>query len=485
MEKINYFSFLGWIEKAGVVPLFSLAFFLFLPMPFFLFSLLFFVTLVLETIFPPNIENKFLPLPQQCVKVHFILFLLSALSIYSSPKKNKDIVLSIGQVHEIKIKKLNHFTVTNKDILKYRLNKKTLTLLIKGKKLGYSQIVIWSEKDKKQTYDIYILSKTQHLKLAKKAKNLSEIGLNANIQGGLIFISGKVLTRKNLEIFHFITNKQDIFISNIEIDKELQKSLISDIYYDFFQLYKDTIKCSGMKNRIVCEYEYSQKPLKSLEQKWKSKIPIEFNHYKESINKNFRVFLKIIKVEGVSNKSLDLGLEQIETNIAQLNSYHFRNFMKSQNILISNNLVLGKTISSTEGITQIGETLNIKIGQDIPYETSTENSRNIKWRFSGLNITIILKKANNKIQINQKTILNSPGNGKSINSNINSSSIFVTPSKIQKLFSSKMETFQTTTTGIPYLEKIPLAGNLFKKTLKGSTIQKILTYIYIEEENIK
>ena len=125
-------SCLGWMENLGVAPSFSLRRFLLRPTFFFFLNLLFFVTRLLETI-----KNLFLNFLQYIGLFVKILFFFFSLGLHASIPQV--VVLSTGEVLEIKTEDTAKYTITRRNIVGHKFFPQQKKMILKGKKRGISK----------------------------------------------------------------------------------------------------------------------------------------------------------------------------------------------------------------------------------------------------------------------------------------------------------------------------------------------------------
>ena len=201
-------SAVKWIANFGVVPLFLLAAFLFEPAFFAFLALLFSVTHVLETIGQLlynrlskngintnnllcfknlNFKPSFLPSFRPCVKGIFVFLSLIQAS-YA-----EDFVLSKGQSITLALPSLEKFNIGNKEVLSYRFNEKDKTLIIRGAKLGTSEVLIWERGlSLPKEHQVFVISKAQEAKFLHLAQLLHSLGLETQVQIPHLKVSGEL-----------------------------------------------------------------------------------------------------------------------------------------------------------------------------------------------------------------------------------------------------------------------------------------------------
>ena len=151
------YAFSGWIANLGVVPLFSFAFFLLAP-AFFLFNFLrILVCVVLEDIFL-SLSYQFNKQYRAIFLTCFLLlvkgFIAQSTAFASASSKQKNIFLAKGEQIELDINNLDSFSIGNSEVVQCKYLSKTKKFLVKGKMLGFSDLIIKSGED--QIYHIYV-----------------------------------------------------------------------------------------------------------------------------------------------------------------------------------------------------------------------------------------------------------------------------------------------------------------------------------------
>ena len=82
-----------------------------------------------------------------------------------------DHVISIGEHLEIPSRGLKRFSVTDQQVISYKWLEQQVHFLVEGKKLGYSELIIWDGGGQKTTHRFYVLSKRSFLKAQENPKD--------------------------------------------------------------------------------------------------------------------------------------------------------------------------------------------------------------------------------------------------------------------------------------------------------------------------
>jgi len=124
---------------------------------------------------------------------------------FAAADQSQSLFLAIGEHSELKVPDLKEFSVSNNDTLsnKYRPNLKTL--LLRGKKQGHSEVVIWNKDRSKQVWNVYVLSRSKHLQWMERIQALNDLGLQTSAQGRLIKIEGEIQHKDQWHAFREIS----------------------------------------------------------------------------------------------------------------------------------------------------------------------------------------------------------------------------------------------------------------------------------------
>lgn len=502
--KLNYF--VAWIANLGVVPLFRLAAFLFEPAFFFFLNLLFVVTHVLETIskllvhyktllFSFNLnKNLFLPFNLLCVKDFLtstsILLIFSfqmAISSEVDNKKNSDIIIALGQSITLEEKNLEKFNVGNKSIVHYNFNEKNKKITLRGTHLGHTEILIWNKDQSIQTYQLFIITKQQEAKILTLSREIGQIGLTSEILIPHLKIKGEI---KNLNAYFdfkkILAQNQEVILDETTLNLEIKNKLFANIYKAFFNDYIDSIQCDSENSNIVCFYHSNEQPsaflLKYVTEKYKINL-IQKNNQK--LKKNYKIKLKIIQLEQLDGEDIRLGLEQINSNLGEFLSLGVEKIMAKNMILLSQKNITMSTLAEPETLIRPLTPSEIQIGAEIPFHQKEKKSNNVVWKFAGLKIKINLENYGEQVKIDYETELTQPQMGSegvnSINGNKEKSSAIVKLDSALKLFQLSMKTEVQLTDKMPFINKIPVLGEIFKSKSNQATYKTITGIIEVKE----
>ncbi len=473
----NYFLSMC-ISNLGVEPCLIRRFLRFLPNFVLLFALLLRVTLVLETILS-LLKTCFLYLIIHFVKILIFLFCLPTFA------DSKDIIMAKGEHRELKLAKLRRYTVGNREIISYKHLAKKETIIIKGKKMGFTQLIIWGHNEIKKSYNIYVLSKNNHLKMLHLVETLKRLKLKTTSAGLIIIAEGEIKYLKDLELINKLIkeNPKRLHIK-ATLSSKLKSKLLGDIYKVFFNNYIDYIRCSISYYQILCYYPNNSNISKQVINHLKTKynvqlipIPIINN------SSNFYVKLKLIKIEDVKGKEIQWGLEQISGSLEELFNKNIISIIKKNKLLLKNENIHFKTMAQPQMIIMPDVDTTIDIGSEIAYNSDSNNQSTItKWKFIGLKLKLKLKKTGKKYIMEFKNdFFRANTNNLSTSGNRQQSSLIIELNKPIKLFEIGFEDINNKSTKLPLISKIPLLSKLVGSKINNKVYKKIIGIIKLEK----
>lgn len=493
--KINYFvlaafgavSAVKWIANFGVVPLFLISAFLLAPAFLAFLNLLFVVTHVLETIGKPlyncdhfrinsnnfflynlNLKPYFLPIFSQCVKAFFSFLVLIPL-LTTSNASAEDFILSKGQSMILKMPQMEKFNVGNKEVLTYKLSEKDKSLLIRGAKLGTSEILVWEKgSSAPKEYQFFVISKAQEAKYLNLAQLVTSLGLETKVQIPHLRVSGEISGLKQYLQYKKIQNTHpDIVLDETTMGMELKKDILADIYQMFFNDYKDSIRCRVIASDVTCFVPANDAPSETLKKHLVEKYKVNFIEQNgQRLKNNYSFKLKLIQLEQMDGEELKLGLDQLSASLGELLSLPLRKIVEKNAVLLAQKKVQINTLAEPEALIRPMTMAEFQIGADVPYTTTGREGTisQTQWQFAGLKIKVVLENMEEKIKITYETELTKPAveaNGP-ISGNKEKSSVVIDLNQPTKIFQISLKTEANGVDQMPFLNRIPLLGELFK-----------------------
>ena len=476
-------NYLTWISNLGVVPLFLLAAFLLAPDAFFLFLRRSSVIAVLEAI---NISQwitnyflnlKLLNLTRSLLFVKALLILPGAANAQIS---QFDLILAKGEQKELHFSQLNKLSIGNSEVIAHKPIKNKL--LIKGKKIGFSDLIVWSPKPVK--YNIYVLSKQKYLKTIQLADALGNLGLLIDIKGPMITAKGEVADFADYIYLHKIKKQfQDQVFFRIKISTALRNLVISRIYQELYSRGFSKVSCTNQWLDVNCKYEGSHQ--KTIIEELKKTYAVHF--YEEetlSLQKNFRLKMKIVQLESLDGKEIRLGLDKLSSSVGDLFEYGVRKLIDDNLILLNQSQIELSTLAEPELIVNLSQPQLVEIGSQIPFQNITNQKGTIiapiDWKFAGLRITTNISPQFGKFLIKYSTEFSRPME-QGISGSKEESTVFLRPGESIKIFQIGYKTTNSEKSSIPYLNQIPILKQLFTSRSEGQSFKQIYGYIQIEE----
>jgi hypothetical protein len=479
-----YFS---WIGNLGVVPLFLLWAFLLSPIFFFLFSRFVFVTRVLETIRPCSYLHlqKGLFLTKATLLL-FVTTSVNAQKIQETPSQNlpapvNTVILSIGEQYELQIPKITRFSVGSKAIISTKfLDKSQGKFLIKGKHIGFSDVIFWPKKGQKFTYHIYVLSKREVLLGVRVKKLLKGLGLEVNIDGPFFHVSGEInsidglLQYKKLEDLY----PQKIY-GDIKLGKKLRAELIGEVYKVFLKFNMLSFKCDIQRLDFQC---YSSKLPKGFpKERFEKKYDISFLEVPR-IAKIKTAVLKFffIEISSTGTEIRDLNTKALSGKIKALLNSPVKS-LTPQKIMFQNATVTSRLLSTPELVVVIGKEAELKVGQEAPFTTIAEDNKEITtWKFSGLKINVKLTKREVGHHLTVSTQLTAPS-GSLYSGSSSQTQLLINRGEKNLIYKATLEAFSKSKESIPWTDSFFLTSSLFGNSENSRARKEIWAYINWEK----
>jgi Flp pilus assembly secretin CpaC len=508
MKKLKYYLVLtGWIANLGVVPLLLLAAFLFAPCLTFLADLLLRVTHVFDTIFNllfmtflrKSISNigrlwhqygktylsdlKYLQNFSIYVKASLFICTISSHNLVIASSFQVDTVtMSRGSIQEIKIDRMQKYTVGNPEVIKVKAEKGTL--LIRAISLGVSDLLIWHSADKKpKKIKVFVINKKSALKSQKWIKEFIKIGINASLIDHAIKLQGTVETENDYSHLHFLLRefKGTVISSQLKLSEKLKNIIFSKLIYDSLNLYSDDLDCSPDVLYINCYQQ--EKKTNEVSKYLNNKYLINwYPTKKRKQKKQFKVKLSLFQYENLKGSHFSLGVHQAGGILKSLIDNNPLGLIENNNIALNKSDFLFSTLAEPTVTGRFSKPIQIKLGSEIPY-VDTNNEGNIKrdWKFAGLDIQMSVIQEGNNYIINYKNGISHPGQQSSIQSNSQESSIRVKENQSQVMFEIGYLVNNSEVKSMPGLDSIPILRHLFSSRKKQKIYKKVIGIITVKE----
>jgi hypothetical protein len=492
----DFYFFSWWIANFGVVPLLLFAFFLFLPAFTFLRALLLFVTRVFETIVILLQRNqlcehrrfKYLPRIQNYVKAFALSFFLLPTQGSGSlqvPMKNQSLILSIGEIREVSLPGLKRFTVGNNDSLTHKFLEKRSTLLLKAKKLGLSEIHVWMKNNERLKIQVYVLSKTNQLKLLSLAESFKNLGLNIQTNGPWLKVTGELDQVSTYNQFLKLSMLHEEKIqAEVELRSPLKKKLLAKVIKALFDDHISGFKCEFQQIQLICHLSDNRLPSAEVEKFLVDQFAVKFiRHNYKNQNKNFRLKMKIIQTESSSSRSHSLGLYQIEGDLRSLFNQGWQSLIEKNLLQLKSLGIKTSLLAEPSILIRSGKTVRLQIGSDLPYQSTTkEGVQNTNFRFAGLKLKLKLIPEGSGFLLDYSAEVTKPGNQGAISGSKESASARVSLFEPTQLFEISFESDALNDQALPGIRSSPFIGSLFSNNQKSKSFKRITGLIYLEEQ---
>ncbi len=479
---MNYF---WWTANLGVVPLFLLAAFLLAPAALCLALRRFSVTAVLDAIYISRDKFrlywylKLLNVTRCLLFVKIFLFIPVASIAAENPK---DIILAKGEQKEIPIESLRHFSVGNPEVISYKFLPKQKKILLKGKKVGFTDVIIWNGKGK-ETFSIYVLSKQKFLKTFQLADALKNLNLEIDIKGPIMTASGVLSDFSDFLYLQKIKGQfQDQVFFKISLDPKLRNHIVGQIYKKLYANGFSSVTCQVDWLDILCFYEGTQN--ENLLKQLSSFYRVTFIQQDSRLrHKNYRLKLKLIQVEQMDGQEIHLGMDAFQTSIGDLFDFGIRKLIEDNQVFIQKSKLDLSTLAEPELIVNLSTPQLIEIGSQIPYQNIAQQGATviapIDWRFAGLKIKTKITESFGKLLLEYETEFSRPI-GQAINGSKEISSALLEVGVPMKIFQIGFQTSAKDRRGIPLLSDIPILKHLFESKSDQTTYKQIYGYVVLE-----
>jgi|GEM_PF-4443219 len=484
----NYFSW--WIENLGVVPLFLFTAFLLEPCFFNLFFLIAFVCLVFDPIWISSvrlidsIKQTKITNFSTIVKVIALAMTLCNTSFAKIEPSNISLFISRGEQKAITAKNLKHYSIGNPEILNKTLKHIGGKLLIKGKKVGYTDIVIWNQQKKKTTYHIYVLSKKESLKLAQASAVLEDLGLKLRFKGKVLIVEGNLKSTIQVEEIHKLKKifKNQILL-RLKITPTLAKRLVVDIYKYFSSKGFSNYFCNTNDwKQLTCQYQAFNAD-KALEEKF----PFDFIHFKHEysqyIKKTLKLKLYFIQIEKTDGSEFSLGLNSIASNVKRFIRDGNISLIKDNLINFNNTKLKFQTLAKPEVNTPINTKGEINIGLEIPFLQTNSQSQltSTQWKEAGFKFNYIIESSHERLKLKYKINFSSPS-GENIAKSFFKGANFISMNKLSTLLHLQVKSTNQSESKIPIISQLPIIGNAFSSISNSLTTKYIAVFFEIIDE---
>lgn len=383
---------------------------------------------------------------------------------------------------------MEKFNIGNRQVITYRLNEKSKKMLIRGTQLGHTEILVWNKDKSLQTFQINVISKIQEAKFLHLAELAGRLGLNSEILIPNLKISGKLKNlNQYLDYKKLIEQNHDVIMDEVSLDSDLKNKIVAHVYTSFFEDFKDSITCTSEFSEISCFYPENEAPGETLKKHLIDKYKINLiQRNNQQLKKNYKLKIKLIQLEQLDGEDLRLGLEQMSGSLSEFLSTPLEKIVQKNQVLLAQKKVRMSTLAEPQTLLRPLTPAEVQIGADIPFKSiGPNNVQSTDWKFAGLKIKVELQNYGEKLKINYETELTQPSNAtsgvESISGNKEKSSVVLSLGSAVKIFQISLKTEGKSVDQMPFLNAIPILGELFKSKSEQSNYKTITGIIEVEE----
>ena len=476
---LNFYCLSWWIANLGVVPLFLFSAFLFLPIFLSFNLLLHLVCIVLDAIIP-SLSKKFLCANKfRQVVLYSFLFIVKgfiapcALSNQGTIPNSQQLFLAKGEQEELKINNLDNFSVGNPQVISVNYRSQQKQLLIKGKMIGFSDLIIW-QRNKKNIYKIFVISKKEQLKRLSIIDGLKKIGLEGQLHSGIIYVTGEVSNIAQYLHIKKLKVQQPEIIWQVTIEQKLRNQIIADIYKTLYGKDITYINCEELELSFNCYYQGS---INNFHRNYlESKYIVSLLPTKNSLHQNYFLEFKIIQIEHYQNMAISAGLEKISASIGDL--LKFNDFLQGQTVTLEGQKINATLLANPKTVITTKTPVTISLGAEVPFSQTSNNGVNTQWKFAGLKVRSILTNEDNNMLLNYQTDFTRPV-GELISGSTGKGAVYLTKDKFVRVFEITFETTQMNRSYIPGIGEIPFLKYLFQGTSSSNGHKQIIGFVKI------
>ncbi len=507
----------GWIANLGVLPLLLFWALRFLPNLTFLLALRLRVTRVLETISrllcyrpfflrPPlaGAIDSFLPqIIQKVKKALSGLFLLLAWGLGSGPvwggdasavasPERKPLILGRGEVREIALPKIAKYTVGNKEVLRVWAKQGPSQLVLKGVKLGSSDLLVWTAGGPPVLYQVIVVSKRQQLAWAKWPPMLSPLGISADYVAGELKLKGQLRDYTQYLSFAKLfrkayaesSKKSGVFLwetGNLQLDAQLKKKIQAEVFYLSLKSYRDDLNCTFQDVFLECHHNGLLKLPSDLKRQLEAKGLIRWLPVASHPHEQFNIKMVLFQFEKFGGQSVQLGLDLLKGRLEAIFDRGPAFFIKQNEALFNQQSTHASTLAEPQLVVWPGKKGKISIGSDIPFQSKKDEEVVLNWKFAGLKIEVEAVSKGPKVLLQYRAELTYPSPEGNISGSRESSQVLVTPGRPFQLFEIGHRALGTQHSALPLIAKIPVLRSLLSSRDKRQSYKKIVAILTLDK----
>ncbi|HXH32189.1 MAG TPA: pilus assembly protein N-terminal domain-containing protein [Bacteriovoracaceae bacterium] len=390
-----------------------------------------------------------------------------------------------GEQKELHFEGLKNFSVGNKEVISYKLMPKQGKLLIKGKKVGFTDLIVWTKKGK-EVLSLYVLSKQKFLKTFQLADALKNLSLTIDIKGPVMTASGTLSDFSDYLYLQKIKGQfQDQVFFKITLDPKLRNHIIGQVYKRLYSNGFSSVTCQADWLDILCFYEgqNNEALLKQIANFYKVSLVQQESRLR---HKNYRLKLKLIQLERMDGLEIHLGLDKLQTSLYDLFEHGLRKLISDNTVFLAKSRMDLSSLAEPELVVNLTTPQLIEIGSQIPYQNISATTgaaviAPIDWKFAGLKIKTKITESYGKLLLDYETEFTRPVD-QAISGSKEISSALLELGVPLKIFQIGFQTTSKGRKGIPLLSDVPILRHLFESKSDQKTYKQIYGYVVLEAE---
>lgn len=393
-----------------------------------------------------------------------------------------DIILAKGEQKELTLGGVKNFSVGNPEVISYKLNPKQGKLLVKGKKVGFTDLIVWTPKGK-EVFSIYVLSKQKFLKTFQLADALKNLNLTIDIKGPVMTAAGTLSDFGDFLYLQKIKGQfQDQVFFKISLDPKLRNHIVAQIYKKLYANGFSSVTCQADWIDIMCFYEgqNNENLLKQLASFYRVSFVQQDSRLK---HKNYRLKLKLIQLEQMEGREIHVGLDKFKTSVQDLFDFGLKKLIEDNFVFLSRSRMDLSSLAEPELIVNLNTPQIIEIGSQIPYQNVGVQGATviapIDWRFAGLRIKTRISESYGKLLLDYETEFSRPIE-QAISGSKEISSALLEVGVPLKIFQIGFQTTTKNRQGVPFISDIPILKHIFESKSDQKSYKQIYGYVVLE-----
>ncbi len=393
-----------------------------------------------------------------------------------------DVILAKGEQKELSFPSLKNFSVGNPEVISYKWLPKQGKFLIKGKKVGFTDLVIWS-KAGKEVLSLYVLSKQKFLKTFQLADALKNLNLAIDIKGPIMTASGTLSDFSDYLYLQKIKGQfQEQVFFKINLDQKLRNHVIGQVYKKLYANGFSSVTCQADWLDILCFYEgqNNEALLKQLASFYRVSFIQQDSRLK---HKNYRLKLKLIQLEKMDGREIHVGLDKLKASVTDLFEFGMKKLIDDNFVFLTQTKTDLSSLAEPELIVNLNTPQVVEIGSQIPYQNIAQQGSTviapIDWRFAGLRVKTKITESYGKLLLDYETEFSRPVD-QAISGSKEISSALLEIGVPMKIFQIGFQTTAKARQGIPLISEIPILRHLFESKSDQKTYKQIYGYVVLE-----